>query len=93
MISSEIPGMYPLNKGSWMTTFLSIILDLTTQLTESNAYCILQKRKRNLTLWPEMQYCHVMAFSLKWLKWLMLCLQQNVKYEATKSQKSVKQII
>ena len=50
MISTEIPGMYPLNKGSWMTTFLSIILDLMTQLTGSNAYCILQKKKIPNTL-------------------------------------------
>jgi len=49
MIYSEIPGN-PLNKGSWMTIFLSIILDLMTQLTESNAYCVLQREKEPNTL-------------------------------------------
>lgn len=50
MIYSEISGIYPLNKGSWMTTFLSIILDLMTQLTGRNAYCITQKKKHPNTL-------------------------------------------
>ncbi len=73
IIYSEFPGMYLLNKGSWMTTLLNIILELMTQFTGSNAY---SKRKYTLTLWPEMpEMPHHGFSSLRWLKWWILCLK------------------